>query len=283
MKIVVTGSKGMLGTDVVERLRDKNEIIEVDVDKYDITDEGVINYLIEREPDFIFHLAAFTDVDGAEVEKDNAYRINVKGTENIAKVCRNRDIPILFISTDYVFDGRKDKPYMEDDKTNPICFYGKTKAEGEKLIREKLDKFFVVRTSWLFGENGRNFVDTISSLSEKEGSIKVVDDQSGSPTYTFDLALSLEKFLRSEDYGIYHITNRNSCTWFQFAKKIVAILGHKTRVIPQNSEQLERKAPRPSNSILDNSLFEQKFQMRMPTWEDALSRYLTSTRFEMSK
>jgi dTDP-4-dehydrorhamnose reductase len=280
VKIVITGSRGMLGTDVLERLKDNNEIMEVDVDIFDITDRGVINYLIDREPEFIFHLAAFTDVDRAEKEKDVAYRVNVKGTENIIQVCRKRMIPLLFISTDYVFDGKKESPYREDDKTNPLCFYGKTKAEAEKLIKEALHKFFIVRTSWLFGKNGSNFVDTIISLSEKENSIKAVDDQTGSPTYTRDLALSLERFLRSEDYGIYHITNRNFCTWFEFAKKIVSMLGRDTEVLPQNSEQLKRPALRPPNSTLDNSLFEQKFKFRMPTWEDALCRYITNKKLK---
>lgn len=280
MKIVVTGSKGMLGTDVVERLRSDNEIIEVDVDIYDITDKGVIDYLVKKDPDFIFHLAAFTDVDGAEEEKDVARKVNVKGTENIVRVCKKKNIPLLFISTDYVFDGKKDSPYIESDKTNPICFYGETKVEGEKLVKETLDKFFIVRTSWLFGKNGRNFVDTITSLSEKKSSIKVVDDQTGSPTYTGDFASSLEKFPGSEDYGIYHITNSNFCTWFEFAKKIISLLGHKTEVLPQDSEQLERPARRPLNSVLDNSLFEERFKFRMPTWEDALIRYLTNNKLD---
>jgi dTDP-4-dehydrorhamnose reductase len=283
MRIVITGSKGMLGYDLVERLKMRYVIIGFDLDDFDIVDGDVIGYISKQKPDFLFHLAAYTNVDKAEEERKRVYNVNVNGVRNIAMACKAMDIPMVFISTDYIFDGTKETPYTEDDYPKPINYYGETKSEGEKLITKSLKKFFIVRTSWLFGKNGKNFVKTITSIPMKKESIEVVDDQYGSPTYTRDLAVSLELFLQSEQYGIYHITNRGSCSWFDFAKMIVLFSGRKTTVIPIKSDVLMRPAKRPQNSVLDNLLFEKRFKYRMPTWDDALRRYLIEDRCQKTE
>ena len=282
MRIVVTGSKGMLGYDLVRKLKKDNDVVEIDIGVCDICDKSVIGFLVERKPEFVFHLAAFTDVDKAESEREKVLRINVSGTENIVTLCKRLDIPIVFLSTDYVFDGSKVTPYNEHDKRSPINFYGETKVKGEKIVIDMLEKFFIVRTSWLFGQNGKNFVKTIISLSERNESINVVDDQYGSPTYTVDLSVSLAMFLRSEKYGIYNITNRNSCSWFGFAQKIISFSGKQTEIIPSKSKDIKRQARRPHNSVLDNSFFEKNFDHRMPEWEEALGRYMSDERNQLA-
>lgn len=277
MRIVVTGSDGMLGCDLTLRLRGRHSVIGVDIDDIDIVNKDVIDYLIGLKPDFIFHLAAYTNVDKAESERERAHNINVCGTENIVNACKRLNIPLVFISTDYVFDGKKETSYNVNDNPDPINFYGETKKGGEEIITTMLKRYFIVRSSWLFGRNGKNFVKTITSLAQSKENIQVVDDQCGSPTYTRDIVVSLEKFLSSEKFGIYHITNSGTCSWCDFAKKIVLLSGKKTAIIPIKSENLTRAAKRPRNSVLNNSLFEARFNYRMPTWEDALERYLSET------
>ena len=277
MKILITGSKGMLGYDLVKRLRTDHTVVGIDVDNFDIVDKKIVDYIEHKKPAIIFHLAAFTNVDEAEVEKEKAYNINVKGTENIVKAAKQLDIPIVFISTDYVFDGSKDSSYNETDVTNPINFYGKTKEIAEGIVKNTLKKYFIVRTSWLFGKNGKNFVKTIIRHAKEKDKIEVVDDQVGSPTYTFDLSISLALLVDSSQYGIYHITNSGECSWYDFARKIVEILGLQTSVVPIESRKLERLAKRPRNSVLDNNLFIKTFNHRMPDWDDALKRYIINT------
>lgn len=278
MRVCITGSKGMLGYDLARRLKSGYEIIGVDIDDFDIVNKDVIDFLLAQKPDFLFHFAAYTNVDKAEREKEKAYEVNVSGTKNIVTACKILDIPLVFISTDYVFDGRKKTPYREDDNPEPINFYGETKRDGEKVIIAILKRYFIVRTSWLFGKNGKNFVKSIFSLAQEKENIEVVDDQQGSPTYTSDLAVSLEMFIHSVQYGIYHITNSGLCTWFDFAEKIISLSGGKSVVSPIKSENLKRFAKRPQNSVLDNTLFETKFCYKMPSWEDALGRYLIENR-----
>ena len=277
MKILITGSKGMLGYDLVKRLRTDHTIIGIDIDNFDIVDKRVVDYIEHEKPDIIFHLAAFTNVDEAEVKKEKAYSINVKGTENIAEAAKQLDIPIVFISTDYVFDGSKDSPYNETDVTNPINFYGKTKKIAEEIVKSTLEKYFIIRTSWLFGKNGKNFVETIIKHAKEKDRIDVVDDQLGSPTYTFDLSASLALLVNSGQYGIYHITNSGKCSWYDFARKIVKILRLQTSIVPIKSHKLERLAKRPRNSVLNNNLFIKRFNHRMPDWDNALKRYLIDT------
>lgn len=281
MRIVVTGSKGMLGYDLVQRLKRNHDVIGIDIDDIDIVQRDVIDYLLKVKPNFIYHLAAYTDVDKAETEREKAYDVNVNGIRNIVTVSKELDVPLAFISTDYVFDGSKKTPYTEYDTPNPINYYGETKRDAEEIVTKTLNKFFITRTSWLFGKNGKNFVKTIISLAQKKKVIEVVDDQFSSPTYTFDLSVSLEMFLQSEQFGVYHITNSGVCSWFDFAEKIIAISGNKTSIVPIKTDDLKRPARRPRNSILDNILFEKRFNYRMPNWENALRRYLSEGRREV--
>jgi len=279
LRIVITGSKGMLGYDLSKRLYKKYSLIGIDIDNCDIVSDKIIDYILRKEPEFVFHLAAYSNVDMAEEERERAYNVNVIGTKNIVTVCEKVNIPLVLISTDYVFDGSKKTAYRENDTTKPINFYGKTKKEAEDIVKNRLEKFFIVRTSWLFGKNGKNFVKTITSLSQKRDKIEVVNDQKGSPTYTSDLSAALEMFLASNKYGIYHITNKGICTWFDFAKEIVSLSNIKTEIIPIKSVDFKRPAKRPHNSALDNSHFEKIFSNKMPTWKDALGRHLlTETR-----
>jgi len=278
LKIAITGSEGMLGYDVVRRLDEKHNILCIDIDNFNIVDSKIVDYLLEEKPEFIFHLAAYTNVDGAETQRDKASAINITGTKNIVKACQKLDIPILFISSDYVFDGTKEASYTETDSPNPVNFYGRTKKEAEDIIKNNLTKFFIVRTSWLFGRNGKNFVKTIKTLTDKTNKIKVVNDQYGAPTYTKDLAYALEMFIPSKKYGIYHITNSGKTNWFNYAKTIVSLYKKKTEIIPVSSAEFKRAAKRPSNSLLDNSYFEDAFHYKMPLWEDGLKRYLLEKR-----
>jgi len=274
MKIVITGSEGMLGYDV-KGLKRKHTLLCIDIDNFDIADSKIVDYLLEEKPEFIYHLAAYTNVDRAETERDEARAANIKGTKNIVKACQRLDIPVLFISSDYVFDGTKEAPYIETDSPNPINFYGSTKKQGEDIIKNTLTKFFIVRTSWLFGKNGKNFVKTIKNIANLRKRIEIVNDQYGAPTYTKDLAYALEMFIPSKRYGIYHITNSGKTNWFNYAKTIVSLYKNKTEITPVSSTKFKRPAKRPFNSLLDNSLFEQTFNYRMPSWKDALNRYLT--------
>lgn len=278
MKIVITGSKGMLGCDLSRRLGKGYDVVGIDIEDVDIAAESAKSFIYSIKPGFIFHLAAYTQVDKAETDTELAYKVNVKGTENIVSVCEELNIPLVFVSTDYVFDGAKEVPYSEKDSPNPINFYGKTKWEAEELIKNRLSKFFIVRSSWLFGKNGKNFVRTILSLSEKNERIEVVDDQRGSPTYTQDLAVSLTYFLDCSEYGIYHVTNAGSCSWCEFAKAIIFFSERCMDIIPVKTKMMQRQVRRPKNSVLDNSLFIQRFNLKMPEWEDALKRYLAEER-----
>lgn len=274
MKILVTGARGMLGSDLVQQLSGKHHVIAVDVEEVDVTKEEMTAFMVQESPGFVFHLAAYTQVDRAEDEAELAAAINVEGTRNVVSGCKSMNIPLLFVSTDYVFDGKGIVPYVETDDPNPINVYGRTKREAEKIIIDELSRWFIVRTGWLFGTHGKNFVDTIIHLATERDHLEVVDDQQGTPTYTRDLAHALELFIEDPGYGTYHIANKGNCTWFDFANEIVSLTGAAVGVRPVSSEEMGRPARRPAYSVLDTSLFEDHFGYRMPTWRDGLRRYL---------
>jgi dTDP-4-dehydrorhamnose reductase len=278
MKVMITGARGMLGSDLFEKLTPGHDVVGFDIEDMDIQKEDSIGFIVQEKPEFVFHLAAYTRVDQAELEPENAYGVNVVGTRNVVRACKELNTPLLFISTDYVFDGAKTGAYSENDTPNPLNEYGKTKLDAERVILESRSRFFIVRTSWLFGSNGSNFVDTIRRLAQERSSLEVANDQRGSPTFTRDLAVSLERFLGATEYGIYHVTNRGSCTWFEFAREIVSHLGLDVEIRPVESEKTGRKARRPANSVLDMTKFEERFAYRMPDWQDALKRYLMEHR-----
>lgn len=273
MKVLVTGANGQLGYDVVRRLKENGiEHIGAGRNEFDITDETSTKQFIENyKPDVVIHCAAYTAVDKAESERELCYRINVLGTRYVAEACKTIDAKMVYISTDYVFDGEKGEPYEVTDQPNPINYYGQTKYEGELEVQRILTKYFIVRTSWVFGIHGNNFVKTILRLAEEEKVIRVVDDQVGSPTYAYDLAGYLIKLIGSRDYGIHHATNQGSCNWYEFALEIKKIWPElkNTELKAINSEQRIQNTPRPANSQLKMTTT----QWIMSAWKDALARY----------
>lgn len=277
MKVLVTGVKGQLGYDVVNELTKRgHEAVGVDVDEMDITDGDACRQVItEANPDAVIHCAAYTAVDAAEDNVDLCRRVNADGTRNIALVCRDLDIKMVYISTDYVFDGQGTRPWEPDDARDPLNVYGVTKCEGEMAVEELVKKFFIVRIAWVFGVNGKNFIRTMLRLGEEKGVVSVVDDQIGSPTYTYDLARLLVDMTESEHYGRYHATNEGFCSWYEFACEIFKQAGMaEVKVTPVDSSQFPAKAKRPMNSRMDKSKLTANGFEPLPTWQDALNRYL---------
>lgn len=276
MKIIVTGSKGQLGTDVVCELNKNGiETIGADLPELDITDSGAVeNFVSSSGADAVIHCAAFTNVDIAETDKEICRRVNVDGTLNIARSCARHDIKMLYISTDYVFSGEGTAPFETDCPTMPCNYYGESKLEGEKAVSENCGKYFIVRISWVFGENGKNFVKTMLRLSKERKEITVVNDQIGSPTYTKDLSKLLCEMILTDKYGVYHATNEGFCSWAEFAAKIMELSGADTKIIPVTSEEYKSVAKRPSNSRLSKKSLDTGGFEHLPHWQNALERYL---------
>lgn len=276
MKVLVTGVKGQLGYDVMNELAKRGyEGVGVDVAEMDITDSAAVEKVIsEVHPDKVVHCAAWTAVDAAEDNQEVCHKVNVDGTANIAKMCGKLDIPMIYISTDYVFDGQGERPWEPDDERNPLNVYGQTKYEGELAIEEFLDRYFIVRIAWVFGVNGKNFIKTMLNLSKNHERLTVVNDQTGSPTYTFDLARLLVDMAETDKYGRYHATNEGLCTWYEFACEIFKQAGIEIEVVPVGSNEYPAKAKRPENSRMNKEKLTQKGFERLPSWQDALARYL---------
>lgn len=276
MRVFVTGVRGQLGYDVMRELEKRGmEAVGVDIQEMDITDESSVERVItEAAPDAVIHCAAYTAVDAAEDNEELCRKVNADGPRYIASVCKKLDIKMLQVSTDYVFDGQGEKPWEPDDVCGPRSVYGQTKYEGELAVQELLDKYFIVRIAWVFGVNGNNFVKTMLRLSETRDRLTVVNDQFGSPTYTYDLAGLLVEMIRTEKYGIYHATNEGFCSWYEFARAIFEKAGKNVTVQPVSTEEYGAKAFRPHNSRMSkDKLTENGFQ-RLPSWQDALERYL---------
>lgn len=291
MKVLVTGVGGQLGFDVMHELQKRNitaigtdivskDNIDFDFVQLDIIDKkAVVNIIKEINPDAVIHCAAWTAVDAAEDEENipKVKAINVDGTRNIAEVCKEIDCKMIYISTDYVFNGQGTEPWTPDCKEYaPLCVYGKTKLEGELAVSSILNKYFIVRIAWVFGKNGSNFIKTMLSVGKKYDTVRVVNDQIGTPTYTYDLAKLLVDMAQSEKYGYYHATNEGGyISWYDFTCEIFKQVGYNTKIIPVTTEEYGlSKASRPFNSRLDKSkLAENGFEL-LPTWQDALSRYL---------
>lgn len=281
MRVLVTGAKGQLGSDVVNELNSrKYETIGVDIEEMDITDpESVNKVVVKANPDVVIHCAAWTAVDAAE-DRDNisiVRSVNVEGTKNIANVCKKLDCKMIYISTDYVFSGRGTDPWKPDCRNYaPLNVYGQTKLEGELAVADALDKYFIVRIAWVFGVNGSNFIKTMLNIGKKYDTVRVVNDQTGTPTYTYDLARLIADMAESENYGYYHATNEGGyISWYDFACEIFKQAGYNTNVVPVTTEEYGiSKAKRPFNSRLDKSkLLENGFEP-LPTWQNALKRYL---------
>ncbi len=280
MRILVTGAKGQLGTDLMAELSKRNiSAVGVDIDEMDITDEIQVDEVIGRECnnsglDAIIHCAAHTAVDKAEDEPGLVRLINATGTENIAKACDKHGLVMMYISTDYVFDGEGTRPWEPDDTRHPLNVYGQMKYEGELAVEKYVKNYFIVRISWVFGLRGNNFVKTMIKLGKERGAVSVINDQVGSPTYTPDLARLLVDMIQTDRYGRYHATNEGLCSWYDYALEIYKQTGLDVKVTAVSSEAFAAKAKRPHNSRMDKSkLTENGFKL-MPTWQDALSRYI---------
>lgn len=276
MKILVTGANGQLGYDVCKMLYERNvEYIGVGRNEFDITDkEATEKYITIYNPTAIIHCSAYTSVDKAEEENEICFDVNVIGAQNIAQVCKDLDIKMMYISTDYVFEGTGDNFYEVDDETNPLSFYGKTKLEGERKVKALLSKYFIVRISWVFGKNGNNFVKTMLKLGREKSEINVVSDQIGSPTYTADLAKLLCDMIATEEFGTYHATNEGTCSWAEFAEEIFRQVGYETKINYIKTEDYPTRAIRPKNSKMSKESLEKNEFDKLPNWKYAITKYL---------
>lgn len=275
MKVMIIGHKGMLGTDLMKCFEGQVNLVGVDINDLDITNlDQTIQTLADVMPNVVINSAAYTDVDGCEQNLELAFKVNATGARNIAIACKRIGAAMVQISTDYVFDGKKGEAYKEFDRTNPLSIYGKSKLAGENYVKDILDKFYIVRTSWLYGMNGKNFVTTMLGLTTKMKELNVVNDQIGSPTYTPDLAQAILKLIQKPTYGTFNITNRGHCSWYQYAKEIFAIAGVDLKVNAITTEELNRPAPRPNYSVLDNFCWKLEGYAPLRTYTEALKEYM---------
>lgn len=285
MKVLVTGFNGQLGFDVVKELNSRSiECKGVDLSDFDITDrDQTLAYLRGYAPDVVVHCAAYTAVDKAEDDEETCRKVNVDGSENLAIGCNELGAKMLYVSTDYVYGGLGDVAFETTDKTDPKSVYGKTKLEGENAVIRNVDKYFIVRTSWVFGINGNNFVKTMLRLGAERDVLTVVDDQIGSPTYTPDLARLICDLIMTDEYGIYHGTNENYCSWAEFARAIMTLGGRKAEIKPIPSSEYPAKAQRPLNSRLSKECLDRIGIKRLPTWQNALERYFEELKISSDK
>lgn len=276
MKVLVTGATGQLGYDIIKELKKRNiDATGIGSKDCDITIKNDVFQTIENiKPNAIIHCAGYTSVDNAEIEIDKCNLINVEGTKNIALACKQYDITLLYVSTDYVFSGDGTEPWKPDDERKPVSQYGKSKYHGELAVESLLDKYFIVRISWVFGINGKNFVKAMLKLAETKTDITVVSDQFGSPTYTVDAAKIMVDILQTDKYGKYNVSNEGFCSWNEFAQEIFAYTDKKIKVISVFSEQYGAKAKRPLNSRMDKVKLVQNGFKLLPCWKDALKRFL---------
>jgi dTDP-4-dehydrorhamnose reductase len=280
MRVVVTGAAGQLGKDVLLELARKNhQAYGLDRQQLDITiEKDVMAYISEVKPDVILHCAAYTNVDAAEENEDAAYAVNAAGTEYLAKAASQTGAKMLYVSTDYVFDGSANEPYEVDEPTKALGAYGRTKLAGEQLLQKHLDEFFIVRTAWVFGIHGNNFVKTMLRLGKERGEVGVVHDQVGSPTYTVDLAQFMVELMETDKYGVYHATNSGICSWYEFAVEIFKQAELDVKVNPLTSDQFPRPAARPKYSVLSKKRIEQEGLKPLRDWKQALGAYLEESK-----
>lgn len=286
LKVLVTGVKGQLGYDCIRELKERgySNILGIDKDELDITDkDAVIKYITTYKPDVVMHNAAWTAVDKAEEFKDKVYEVNTLGPKYIAEACKLVDAKMVYISTDYVFDGKGETPFEVNSPKNGLSTYGKTKSQGEDFVTEILNKYFIVRISWVFGINGNNFVKTMLKLAESHKELNVVSDQIGSPTYTYDLSKLLVDMIETEKYGVYHATNEGYISWADFAKEIFLQAKKDVVVHPVTTEEYKKLVPnqtdRPLNSRMSKITLDQNGFNRLPDYKDALRRYLKELGF----
>jgi dTDP-4-dehydrorhamnose reductase len=277
MRILVMGHRGMLGSDLMEVLGGRHEVFGVDVAEFNITSGADCARVVkEFRPETVVNAAAYTDVDGCETNREACFAVNAEGVRNVAEACKAVGAKAVHYSTDYVFDGTKGEPYLEDDPCRPINVYGESKRKGEEALVETLESHLLIRTAWLYGRQGKNFVKAILAKVKDEGTLRVVDDQVGSPTFTLDLAQATKLLLELDCTGTYHVTNRGVCSWYEFARRILEyaqVAG--ITVVPIESRELNRKAARPAYSVLSNRKFMEATKKTMRPWQVALNDYLT--------
>lgn len=280
MRILVTGAAGMLGTALLPVLQKHHEVCGIDFQDCDICDAGAISAILHtRQPELVIHLAAYTNVDGCEANPRIAEETNSSGTRNIATACAEVDAAMVYMSTDYVFDGTKRGAYLEDDPPNPVSVYGRSKLLGEQHVRTILKRYFIARTSWLYGPNGRNFVSTILKVAHQQKVLRVVDDQQGSPTYTRHLSLKIAELAGTRAYGVYHMTGSGTCSWLEFARAILNLWPVEgVEALPISSGEYGRAARRPANSVLENGALQRAHLELMPHWKVGLAEYLDEIR-----
>jgi dTDP-4-dehydrorhamnose reductase len=274
MKILVTGAHGQLGREIACQFSDKHELVLTDSHNLNITSsEQVRETFAAVKPQAVIHCAAYTNVDGAESDFDGAFKVNVLGSQYLAAACLEQQARMVYISTDYVFDGETDKPYREYHPTNPRSVYGETKLLGEQIVSRILGRHYIMRTAWLYGD-GNNFVKTMLKLAKEKDKLQVVNDQIGSPTYTKDLAATIFRLLETDAYGTYHSSCNGFCSWYDFACKIFELSGVKITIEPVSTEAFLRPACRPKHSVLENYMLSMSIGDTMRYWEDALADYI---------
>lgn len=278
MRIVIIGSQGMLACDLRKCLEGYHEVVGLDLPEINIADLSVVKKVLKQyQLDLVINAAAYTDVDGCESNVDLAFAVNALGPRNLAVVCNELNIPLVHISTDYIFPGTSSTAYKEWDQPGPKSVYGKSKLLGEQYVRELTNKHYIIRTSWLYGENGKNFVATMLKLAKEKDEIGVVNDQVGSPTYTGDLARAIAELITESAYGTYHLTNSGTCTWYEFTLEIFKQAGIQgVKVKPITTEEINRPAPRPSYSVLDNYIWRLHGKEALRPYQEALREYLTA-------
>jgi len=281
MKYFVAGARGMLASDLIPMLEKKGDVICGCRPGFDITDPDKVNKSLKAYmPDIVINCAAYTAVDKAESDKEAAFGINEKGAENLARACRETGAKLVHVSTDFVFDGKSNQPYTEDDTTNPAGVYGASKLAGEISIKDAADDYLIVRTSWLYGKKGNNFVKTILRLASEREELGIVYDQTGTPTYTKDLAEGIINLIENKASGIYHFSNEGVCSWYDFAHEIIDIAekrGEKfklKKLRPILTEDYPAPAKRPAYSVLDKAKYKEATSREVPHWRDGLKRYL---------
>jgi len=276
VRVLIVGARGMLGSDLMQSLSDTQQVVGTDIEDFDITDrKETLGALSRIRPEWVINAAAYTQVDRCEEESELAFKVNAEGVKNLALACKDIQARLFHVSTDYIFDGKKEEPYVEEDTPLPISVYGHSKLKGESYVQDLLDDFVIVRSGGLYGKGGSNFVNTIIKVAKEKDELTVVDDQWVAPTYTIDLSRAIGALMEVSARGIFHVVNSGCCNWHQFAGKILSLVGSTSKVIPISSAQLNRPAKRPGFSALNCSKFTEVTGNKLRSWEEALTDYIS--------